>query len=212
MNPKVDKFLIDGCMRCSLGGTPECKVRKWIPELDMLRSIMLETELTEDLKWGVPCYTLKGKNILMIYAFKEQCSVSFMKGALIKDPKKILEKAGENTQSARVLRFKSLTDVTSIEEDIKSFIAQAITIEKEGKKVVVEKKPEPIPEELEEKINEDHLFKSAFQALTPGRQRGYILHFSQPKQSKTRKSRIEGCYTNILNGKGLHDEYKSKKK
>jgi uncharacterized protein YdeI (YjbR/CyaY-like superfamily) len=212
MNPKVDKFLLDGCMRCSLGGTPECKVHQWIPELEALRQIMLSSELTEDLKWGVPCYTLNNKNILMIYAFKDQCSVSFMKGALINDPKNLLEKAGENTQSARVLRFKSLNDVTSIEEDIKSFITQAIEIEKAGKKVVVEKKPEPIPIELIEKFESDEIFKSAFKALTPGRQRGYILHFSQAKQSGTRKSRIEKCTANILNGIGLHDQYKSKKK
>ena len=212
MNPKVDQFLINGCKRCSLSGTPECKVHKWVPELEVLRKIMLETELTEDLKWGVPCYTLKGKNILMMYAFKEQCSVSFMKGALIKDPKNLLEQASENTQSTRVLRIKSLNDIANYKEDINSFITQALTLEKEGKKVIVEKKSEPIPEELEEKLNQDQVFKSAFLALTPGRQRAYVLHFAQPKQSSTRKSRIEKCSANILSGIGLHDQYKSNKK
>lgn len=207
MNPKVDKFLIDGCMRCKYGATPDCKVHNWTAELQMLRAIVQDSELVEDLKWGFPCYTLNDKNVLMITAFKNFCGISFFKGALLKDTKKILEKQGEKTQSTRVLKFTNVEQIEKLQKQISAFIKEAIEVEKAGKKVVTEKKPEPIPEELINAFKENAQLKKAFFALTPGRQRGYILHFSQPKKSETRTSRIKKCTEMILSGVGLHDKY-----
>lgn len=209
MNPKVDQYLLDGCMRCKLGGTPECKVNAWQEELKLLRAIVLSCGLTEELKWSMPCYTIDGANILMISAFKEFCSINFFKGALLKDSNAILVKAGENTQSSRLAKFTSIKDVMAIEKVLKQYIFEAIEVEKAGLKVKTKKNPEPIPEELEQEFKKDVEFKKAFYALTPGRQRGYILHFSQPKQSKTRLSRIEKYKDKILNGIGFHDEYRN---
>ncbi len=212
MNPKVDKFLIDGCMRCKYGGTPQCKVHNWTAELLMLRAIVNDSGLTEDLKWGFPCYTLNNKNVLIIYAFKEFCGISFFKGALLKDTKKILEKQGENTQSTRALKFTNLSEVEKLQKTLNAYIKEAIEIETAGKKVVVEKKPEPMPEELLTAFAENTKLKKAFYALTPGRQRGYILYFSEPKKSETRVSRIIKYTEKILDGIGFYDEYHNRKK
>ncbi|KAA3635757.1 MAG: hypothetical protein DWQ02_09380 [Bacteroidetes bacterium] len=212
MNPKVDKYLIDGCMRCPLGGTPECKVHTWPEELDLLRRIVLECGLTEELKWGAPCYTFQDKNVLMVSALRDYCCISFFKGSLLKDSKGLMVKPGPNSQAARLFKFKSVEEIQQIEEDIKNYIFEAIEVEKAGLKVKFKKNPESIPEELEQKFEEDPFFKAAFESLTPGRQRGYILFFSQPKKSETRTSRIEKCVPKILNGEGLNDKYKSRKK
>lgn len=207
MNPKVDKYLIDGCMRCKLGATPACKVHNWQEELVMLRHIVLESGLTEDLKWGVPCYTLDDKNIVMVSAFKDYCALSFFKGTLLNDTHNILLKQGENSQIARLVKFTDSKSVNEQQEVLKSYIAQAIEIEKSGQKVVVQKNPEPIPDELLQKFEEFPVLEKAFYDLTLGKQRGYIIYFSQPKQSQSKANRIEKCMQKILNGEGLHDKY-----
>lgn len=205
MNTNVDTYFTDGCGRCELGGTPQCKVNKWQAELKLLRRIVQDCGLTEESKWGVPCYTYKNKNVVMISAFKEFCALSFFKGILINDESNILEKPGENSQSARLAKFTDLHDIAGKEAILKAYIFEAIEIEKAGLKVKFKKQPEPIPEELEKKFDEDPVLKSAFEALTPGRQRGYIIHISQAKQSATRESRIEKCIPKILSGKGFND-------
>ncbi len=207
MNTKVDKYLIDGCMRCKFGGTPLCKVHNWKEELVMLRHIALESGLTEDLKWGVPCYTTGNKNVAMVSAFKGYASLSFFKGALLKDPHNILVQQGENSQSARLIKFTSPKQVAELHEILKSYLIEAVEIEKSGKKVAFKKNPEPIPEELLQKFEEFPELKKSFYALTPGRQRGYIIYFSQPKQSQTKITRIEKCREKIMNGEGLNDKY-----
>jgi uncharacterized protein YdeI (YjbR/CyaY-like superfamily) len=212
MNPKIDNYLSEGCGRCPLGGTSDCKVHQWPEELKKLRTIVIDCGLAEELKWGVPCYTCQNKNIVLISALRGYCAFSFFKGVLLKDPQNILEKPGENSQSDRVIKFTSVQQVTEVEDVLKEYILEAIEVEKAGLKVEFKKNPEPIPEELQQKLDEDPFFKSAFEELTPGRQRGYIIYFSQPKQSKTRVARIEKCVPKILNGEGLHDKYSSKKK
>lgn len=181
MNPKVDKYLIDGCMRCRFGGTPECKVNNWRVELETLRQIVLACGLTEEVKWGVPCYTCEQKNILLISALKNYCCLSFFKGSLLKDTHNILLKQGENSQVARIIKFNNPTQIIEQQAIIKEYIIEAAALEKSGEKVVLKENPEPIPNEFLEKFNEYHELKQAFLGLTSGRQRGYIIYFSQPK-------------------------------
>jgi uncharacterized protein YdeI (YjbR/CyaY-like superfamily) len=207
MNPSVDKYLIDGCMRCAYGATPQCKVNNWRVELELLRHIALECGLIEDLKWGVPCYTIDDKNIIMISAFKEYCSLSFFKGALLNDTHNILQKQGENSQVALIIKFTNPLKITEQKEILKSYILQAIEIEKTGQKVESKKNREPVPDELLHKFEELPELQKAFYALTPGKQRGYIIYFSQPKQPQSKINRIEKCIPMILDGKGLHDKY-----
>lgn len=207
MNPKIDKYLIEGCMRCKFGGTPECKVHDWIEELEMLRQIVLDCGLTEELKWGVPCYTFEQKNVLIISAFREYCSLSFFKGALLEDTHHLLEKQGESSQSARLIKFTNPKQVAEQQAILKTYIFQAIEVEKLGLKVEFKKNPEPVPDELLHKFEELPPLEKAFFALTQGRQRGYIIYFSQPKQSHARKARIEKCIQKIMNGEGLNDKY-----
>jgi uncharacterized protein YdeI (YjbR/CyaY-like superfamily) len=206
MNPKVDVYFTAGCGRCSLVNTPQCKVHNWDKELEILRTIVLDCGLDEELKWSHPVYTLQKSNIVMIGAFNENCVLSFFKGALLKDTDKILSKPGENTQSGRVIRFTDVREIIEKKDIIKVYIYEAIAIEKAGLKVdFKETKDFIIPEELEKKFEENSALKTAFYALTPGRQRGYILHFSQPKQSKTREERIKKRMSQILIGKGLNN-------
>ncbi|KJD32077.1 hypothetical protein PK35_11605 [Tamlana nanhaiensis] len=212
MNTSVENYFIEGCGRCPLGATPDCKIHTWQRELQLLRHIVLQCGLTETCKWGVPCYTFNGKNVLNITALKNYCAIGFFKGALLADEKQLLEKPGENSQAVRLFKFTNLDDIKSIEADIKAYIFEAIEAEKAGLQIEFKKNPEPIPEELEAKFEDDPYFKSAFKSLTPGRQRGYILYFSQPKQAKTRTARIEKCTPLILSGIGLHDKYKQTKK
>ncbi len=207
MNPNVDKYLVDGCMRCKYGGTPQCKVLNWTEELETLRQIVLETGLTEEIKWGVPVYTNKGKNIVTVNALKGSANIGFYKGAIMKDSHNILEQQG-TIQSARIIRFTDTERIKKIKEVLKSYVLEAIAIEEKGKKVPTVKNPEPIPDELLQAFEDDPSFKMAFESLTPGRQRGYIIHFSQPKQASTRKGRIEKHKGQILDGVGLHDKYK----
>ena len=205
-NPQVDRFLAEGCMRCEKGGTPACKVHLWTPILEKLRQFLLETELEEERKWGVPTYTLNGKNVLMLGVFNESCVLSFLKGILIDDPKGLLVFPGPNSQQAKVLRFTDLAEVEQWKEAIPNFIAQAIEIEKTGKKVESPRATGmEIPEELIQKFEEKDGLEKAFYSLTPGRQRGYLIHFTGAKQSSTRRSRIEKCIPKILAGKGMMD-------
>ncbi|WP_439488213.1 YdeI/OmpD-associated family protein [Algoriphagus sp.] len=206
LNPKVDKYLIDGCMRCKYGGTPQCKVNNWKEELELLRQLVLETGLTEELKWGVPVYTHKGKNILTVAALKGSANIGFFKGALLTDKRKILQQQG-NLQSDRIVRFTDTTEIQRLKNILQEYVLEAIQIEVSGKKVVFKRNPEPIPEELLQAFEDDPAFQQAFYALTPGKQRGYIIYFSQPKQALTRTGRIEKCKEQIFSGSGLHDKY-----
>lgn len=206
MNPNVDLYLEQGCMRCALGGTPQCKVHNWPEELIRLRAIALDCGLTEEIKWGVPCYTKGNKNILIVSAFKDYCAISFFKGALLKDTHNILDKPGENTRAARLIRFTDVRRVMELEPVIKAYINEAMAVEEAGLNVNFKESQElEYPEELQNRLDNDPMFKSAFEALTPGRQRGYVLFFSQPKQSKTRESRIEKCVPKIFEGRGVHE-------
>lgn len=192
MNPKVDFFF--------------SKAEKWQEELEKLRTIVLDCELTEELKWGCPCYTLRKRNIVLIHAFKDYCALLFFKGALLKDPAGILVQQTENVQSARQIRFTSAREIKNLAPTLKAYIRQAIEVEEAGLEVPARKTSEfPVPEEFRTKLEENPRLKTAFEALTPGRQRAYLLHFAAPKQSQTRTSRVEKCMEQILQGKGLKD-------
>ncbi|MFY7843607.1 YdeI/OmpD-associated family protein [Chryseobacterium gambrini] len=192
MNPKVDFFFN--------------KTGQWQTEFEKLRTIALKTELTEDLKWGCPCYTYEGKNIFLIHGFKEYCALLFFKGALMKDSENILIRQTENIQATRQIRFTNLQQIIDLENVLSDYIFEAVEIEESGAKVEMKKTHEfNIPEEFAQKLSENTELQKAFEALTPGRQRAYLLYFSSAKQSKTRISRIEKYIPEILNGKGLND-------
>ena len=205
MNPGVDQYLEVGCGRCPLGGTPECKVHSWTEELNRLRLVLLDSELTEEVKWSVPTYTYQGTNVLILSAFKDFVSINLFKGVLLKDPHQVLEKPGPNSQSARYFKFTNLDQVIEKEHIIAEYIKEAIQIEKAGLTVEFKKNPEPIPEELGQRLENDPALNSAFYDLTPGRQRSYILHIGQAKQAKTRETRIDKCIPKIMEGKGFHE-------
>ena len=191
-NPKVDWYF--------------SKAEKFQKELDKLRTIILDCGLTEELKWGVPCYTFEESNIVLIHAFKEYCAILFVKGALLKDPKGLLIQQTENVQSARQIRFTSLREIVKLKSVLKAYIKEAIALEKTGLKVNLKQTSEfKTPAEFKNRLTEDSGLKKAFSVLTPGRQRGYLLYFSAPKQSKTREARIEKYIPQILEGKGLND-------
>lgn len=182
------------------------KLKKWKEEFELLREIVLDCGLTEDFKWMHPCYTYDNKNIVLIHGFKDYCALLFHKGALIKDPHEILIQQTENVQAARQIRFTHVQDIEEMELILKAYIHEAIEVEKAGLQINYKKNTEyVIPEELENKFAQMPDLKTAFESLTPGRQRAYILHFSTPKQSKTRESRIEKNIPHILSGKGLND-------
>jgi uncharacterized protein YdeI (YjbR/CyaY-like superfamily) len=182
------------------------KAKKWQAELKKLRTIILDCGLTEELKWGVPCYTFQESNIVLIHVFKEYCALLFFKGALLNDANGILIQQTKNVQSARQIRFTNVREIVKLKPILKAYIYEAIEVEKAGLKVPLKKTKEfSMPEEFQNKLNENPALKRAFKALTPGRQRGYLLYFSAPKQSKTRESRVEKCMQQILNGKGLND-------
>ncbi|MEM6264835.1 MAG: YdeI/OmpD-associated family protein [Bacteroidota bacterium] len=212
MTTTVETYLLEGCGRCPLGGTPDCKVHPWKEALIELRKIPLACGLQEEVKWGVPCYTFQGKNVLLITALKHYCAMSFFKGVLLADPEQILVAPGKHSQSDRLVKFTSASEVMNLAPILKTYVFEAIEIEQAGLKVSFNRTPEPIPEELQQKFEEDPTLRTAFESLTPGRQRGYLLHFSQPKQAKTRFARIEKCTPNILNGIGLNDKYSRRKK
>ena len=189
MNPKVDEYLR--------------KAKKWQQEMEKLRRISLVCGLTEELKWGKPCYTFQESNIVIIQGFKEFCALLFCKGALLKDPNGVLKKFG--WQAARRIPFTNVREIIEMEPILKTYIYEAIEAEKAGLEVNLKRNPEPIPEEFQKKLDENPALKAAFDALTPGRRRAYILYFSGAKQPKTRESRVEKCMRQILDGKGLND-------
>ena len=205
MNELIDKYLVDGCMRCKLGATPNCKVHSWNSELKLLRKIVLDSSLQEELKWSVPCYTYKNKNICIVSAFKEYVCLSFFKGSLLKDEHQILVKQGENSQASRILKFQSVDEILKIEYRIKEYLFEAIEIENQGLKIDYNTQELEIPSELNEMFNKNLTFKNAFYSLTKGRQKGYILFFNQAKQSKTRINRIEKYVDKIILGKGMNE-------
>ena len=191
-NPKVDGFLRNA--------------KKWREEFERLRKVCLGCGLTEELKWGKPCYTYQGSNIALIHGFKEYCALLFFKGALLKDPKGILVQQTENVQAARQIRFTNVREIVEVESTLKAYIKEAIEADKAGLEVSYKKTSEfVIPEEFQNRLDESPALKTAFDALTPGRQRGYVLYFSAGKKSKTRAARIEKCVHQILEGKGLND-------
>jgi uncharacterized protein YdeI (YjbR/CyaY-like superfamily) len=191
-NPKVDGYLR--------------KSKQWQQEMQKLRSIILDCDLTEDVKWRHPCYTLENRNIVLIHGFKEYCALLFFKGALLKDHNHIFFRIGENTQAARQIRFTNLQQIIDMEPILKAYIKEAIEVEKSGVKIKLKKTSDyKLPAEFQTKLNENPALKITFKALTPGRQRAYILYFSSAKQSKTREGRVEKCMPRILKGKGLDD-------
>lgn len=191
-NPKVDAYL--------------AKATKWQAELTKLRTILLDVELTEELKWGKPCYSYQGSNVVIVIPFKEHCALLFVKGALLSDPDGILVQPTENTQAARQLRLKSADEIAKMEPVLKAYINNAIEVEKAGLKVEFKKADEfPFPDEFQTRLDENGTLKAAFESLTPGRQRAYILHFSGAKQSKTRAARVEKHTQRILDGLGIDD-------
>ena len=192
MNPKVDWFF--------------SKDTKWQKEYEKLRAIILDCGLTEELKWGCPCYTFENANIVLIHGFKEYCALLFFKGALLNDPDGIMIQQTKNVQSARQIRFTSLREIMKMEKILKAYVYEAIEVERAGLKLKLKKTSEfKIPDEFQKKLNKTPALKTAFDALTPGRQRAYIFYFSQPKLSKTREARVEKYRKKILNGKGLND-------
>ena len=192
MNPKVDDFLD--------------KTTKWQKEFEELRRILLDSPLTEELKWGVPCYTFQKSNIALIHGFKDYCAILFVKGVLLRDPQGILIQQTENVQASRQIRFTNVQQIVALEDLLKAYIREAIEVEKSGLEVSFSKNTESIiPEELQLKFAELPALETAFKSLTPGRQRAYILFFTDPKQSKTRTSRIEKYLQHILGGKGMND-------
>lgn len=191
-NPKVDEVLK--------------QEKRWAAEFRKLRQIILECELTEELKWGQPCYTLDGKNVVLIHGFKDYCALLFMKGSLMKDPKGLLIQQTENVQAGRQIRFAGLEEITKLEKSLKTYVQEAIKVEKAGLKVELKKTSDyAVPEEFKERLDTDRALKAAFEALSPGRQRAYLYHFSQAKQSATRAARVEKCIPRILDGLGLDD-------
>jgi uncharacterized protein YdeI (YjbR/CyaY-like superfamily) len=192
MNPKVDTFLREA--------------EQWREEFKKLRTILLDCQLAEELKWGVPCYTHEDRNIVLMHGFKEYCALLFFKGALLSDPAGILVQQTKNVQAGRQVRFKELDEIVEMEPILKSYILEAIEVEKAGLKVDFKKSTEfPVAEEFQKKLDEMPALKTAFESLTPGRQRAYLLYFSAPKQSKTREARVEKYLRHILKGKGLND-------
>lgn len=192
MNPKVDWYF--------------SKNERWQKEIRKLRTIILDCDLEEELKWGCPCYTFQKSNIVLIHVFKEYCALLFFKGALLKDKKGILIQQTENVQAARQIRFTSLSEIVKLEKILKAYVYEAVEVEEAGLKVPLKKTKEyPIPEEFQAKLDKNRSLKNAFNALTPGRQRGYLLYFSSAKQAKTREARVEKYVQQILNGKGLED-------
>lgn len=192
LNPKVDAYV--------------GRLKNWVDEVRELRTICLDSGLAEDLKWGVPCYTLDGRNVVLIHVFKEYCALLFFKGALLKDPKGILVQQTANVQAARQARFTGVEQIRKLKTVLKAYLSEAVKVEKSGLKVEFKKTEEfAVPEEFQARLDEMLELKSAFEALTPGRRRAYLLHFSSAKQSSTRTARVMKAIPNILNGKGLDD-------
>lgn len=204
-NSAADTYFDIGCGRCPLGGTPACKVNKWRELLLNIRTLMLASGLTEERKWGVPCYTYEGKNVVIISALKESCSMAFFKGALLQDNSGLLQKPGENSNASRVIKLTQLGQLKEKEAQIMNLIGEAINIERSGLKVPKNTQPVPVPHELQAMFDHEPGFESAFKKLTPGRQKEYLYYFGQAKQSATRSARIDRYYNKIMLGRGFND-------
>jgi uncharacterized protein YdeI (YjbR/CyaY-like superfamily) len=205
MNTELSSYLTRGCLRCTFGDSPRCKVHAWKTELMHLQNLISDFPLIPVMKWGVPVYTLEGKNVLTLYALKDSAVLSFFKGALFNDPSQLLLIQG-NVQAARILKFKAVHEIEQNEDAIRYFVNQSIEVERKGLKVVLAKNPEPIPEELEQAFDADPTFKAAFFSLTPGRQRGYNIYISQARQKATRLDRIAKNKDRIFRGLGMQDK------
>ncbi len=204
-NTAVDAYFDIGCGRCPLGGTPKCKVNNWRELLLNIRALMLASGLDEERKWGVPCYTYEGRNVVIISALKEYCSIAFFKGALLQDDSGLLQMPGENSNAGRVIKLTQLKHLKDNETQIMSLIGQAINIERLGLKVPKNTQPVPVPQELKDLFDHEPDFESAFSKLTPGRQKEYLYYFGQAKHPATRSARIERYYNKIMLGKGFND-------
>jgi uncharacterized protein YdeI (YjbR/CyaY-like superfamily) len=200
----VDSYLQDGCGRCDHYQTPQCKVHLWTPGLVALREVALASGLVETMKWGSPCYTLDGKNVAMLLAFRESFGFSFFKGAAMSDPEGVLESAGPNSNHGRYLKFRAVDDVSARRAQAAAYLDQAIALERAGVKTAPAARPD-VPAELEARLAADPALRAAYDALTPGRQRSHILHVSGAKATETRARRAEACAAIILAGKGFNE-------
>ena len=201
----VDAYLRDGCGRCEHYQTPSCKVHLWTPVLVSLRSLILDAGLTEEMKWGSPCYTVGGKNVVMIVSLRESCALQFFKGAALIDDEGLLESPGPNSRFGRLLRFRSVEEFDARRPVATRLLEQAVALEQAGVKVVPSAVPEPVPEELARRLEADDTLRRAFDALTPGRRRSHILHVGGAKQSGTRERRVDRCADDILAGRGFNE-------
>lgn len=204
-NTSFESYIKDGCGRCERFQTPACKVHQWTAVLEALRALALASGLVEEMKWGFPCYTLEGKNVLMVVAFKEHCALQFFKGAALDDPDALLVPPGPNSQAVRLLKVRSVAEVKKHQAAARRFIAAAIALERAGGTVAPRAEAEPVPDELARRLAADPKLRRAFAALTPGRQRSHILHVGGAKQPATRERRVDACAEAILAGRGFNE-------
>lgn len=204
-NKSAKSYLEEGCGRCELYQTPQCRVHLWSEPLRGLRVLLLASGMEEEMKWGSPCYTLGGQNVVLLMARKEYCALSFFQGVALEDPQQALVSPGPNSRFARLLRVTSLRELEQRRALIEGFLAQAMALARSGHKVQVEPANEPVPVELEERLAADPALRRAFEALTPGRRRSHILHIAQAKQAPTRHRRAEACIPRVLAGQGQHE-------
>lgn len=204
-NTSVDSYLQDGCGRCDLFRTPECKVHLWTDALKALREILRDSALEETMKWGSPCYTFQGTNVILLTSLRRLCGISFLRGAAMRDEHGLLEKPGPNSRYARYMPFTDAAQVAEREPEIRAYIEEAIGLVRDGVRVDVGAETEPMPDELAERLDADEELRAAYERLTPGRQRSHILHVSGAKQSATRERRVEKCAGKILAGKGFNE-------
>lgn len=201
----VDSWLTDGCGRCEHYRTPACKVHLWTDALLALRERLQASGLIEEMKWGSPCYTLDGKNVVMLTAFRDRCALGFFKGALLTDDEGLLRRAGPSSQAARELRFTTVDEVRAQAAAIDRLLAEAVAVERSGAKVAFDPALEPVPDELRERLDTDPALREAFDALTPGRRRSHVIYVSGAKQPATRAARVERCAPKILAGQGFQE-------
>ena len=204
-NTSFESYIEDGCGRCARFQTPACKVHRWTAVLEALRALALAGDLVEEMKWGFPCYTLAGKNVLMVVAFKEHCALQFFKGAALADPEEVLEAPGPNSQAVRLLKVRSLADVKARRKVAQRLIELAIALERSGGAVAPRAAADPVPDELTRRLAADPALRRAFAALTPGRQRSHVIHIAGAKQPATRERRVDRCAEDILAGRGFNE-------
>ena len=204
-NTSVDSFLQNGCGRCELYQTPQCKVHRWTTELQMLRELVRQTELVEEMKWGSPCYTLNGRNVLMLAALRDFCAISFLNGAALVDERGLLQSPGPNSRYARYLTFTSISQISQSQLQIAELVEQAIQFARSGARFSPPADERPLPDELVARLESDPQLQQAFDALTPGRQRSHLIYIDQAKSTDARERRVERCVPRILLGKGFNE-------